>query len=242
VLFAIDGRPACFAISVYRQPPQRFHLTRPDKATGRRTTGSRSTHVVLRHISALLCEMFSVAPIMTDGQIEEDPLHGLHARRTWILTSVVYAAPVDNEGVLRHRIMDACQTIRNYPGISECTRRSMMRRVKACIESHGGHFEHILQMYSFRRNSQIKCFPRHVDLYFLFSLWYVELGPKVCAHLSVTPCICREIILVFLILRCTPVQQIGQVLNIAKTNKHVCCWGVYNSCTKFRYHMEKCLK
>jgi hypothetical protein len=29
----------------------------------------------------------------------------------------VYAAPVDNEEALYHLIVDACQTIRNYPGI-----------------------------------------------------------------------------------------------------------------------------
>jgi hypothetical protein len=60
------------------------------------------------------------------------------------VTTLVYAAPVDNEDVLHHRIVDACQIIRNCPGISELMRRSMMRRVEACIESHGGHFEHFL--------------------------------------------------------------------------------------------------
>jgi hypothetical protein len=54
------------------------------------------------------------------------------------------AAPDDNEEALHHRIVDASQTIRNYPGIFEWMRRSMMRRVEACIESHGGHFEHLL--------------------------------------------------------------------------------------------------
>jgi hypothetical protein len=46
------------------------------------------------------------------------------------LKTLVYAAPVDN---------DACQTIRNYPGILVQMPRSMMRRFEACIESHGGH-------------------------------------------------------------------------------------------------------
>jgi hypothetical protein len=48
--------------------------------------------------------------------------------------------PVDNEEALHHRIVDACQTIRNYPGIFEWTRRSVMRPVEACIEAHGEHF------------------------------------------------------------------------------------------------------
>jgi hypothetical protein len=29
----------------------------------------------------MLCEMFSITPIMTDGQVQEDPLHGIHARQ-----------------------------------------------------------------------------------------------------------------------------------------------------------------
>jgi hypothetical protein len=37
------------------------------------------------------------------------------------------------------------KTIRIYPGIFERMRRSMMGRVEACIESHGGHFEHLLR-------------------------------------------------------------------------------------------------
>jgi hypothetical protein len=56
----------------------------------------------------------------------------------------VYAAAVDNEAALHHRIVDACQNIRNYPGIFERVRRSIMRRVEAYFESHGGHFEHLL--------------------------------------------------------------------------------------------------
>jgi hypothetical protein len=60
------------------------------------------------------------------------------------LKSLVHAAPVDNKEALHHRIVDVCQTIRNYPGIFERMRRSMMKRVEACIESHGGHFEHLL--------------------------------------------------------------------------------------------------
>jgi hypothetical protein len=33
------------------------------------------------------------------------------------LKTLVYAAPVDNEEALHHRTVDACQTIRNCPGI-----------------------------------------------------------------------------------------------------------------------------
>jgi hypothetical protein len=60
------------------------------------------------------------------------------------LKTLMYAAPVDNEDSLHHGIVDVCQTIRNYPGIFERLRRSTMRRVEACIESHVGHLEHLL--------------------------------------------------------------------------------------------------
>jgi hypothetical protein len=45
---------------------------------------------------------------------------------------------------LHHRTVDACQTIRNCHAIFGRMRRSMVRRIEACIESHGGHFEHLL--------------------------------------------------------------------------------------------------
>jgi hypothetical protein len=35
------------------------------------------------------------------------------------LKTFVYAAPIDNEGALHHRIVDACQTTCNYSGIFE---------------------------------------------------------------------------------------------------------------------------
>jgi hypothetical protein len=60
------------------------------------------------------------------------------------LNSFVYAALVGNEEALHYRIVDACQTISNYPGIFAHVQLSMMRRVEACMESHGGHFEHLL--------------------------------------------------------------------------------------------------
>jgi hypothetical protein len=78
--------------------------------------------------------------------------------------TLVYAAPVHNEEALHRRTVDACQTISNCPGVLARMWRSMLRRVEACIKSHGGHSEHLLKMYSFSYNSQIKCFPTHVDV------------------------------------------------------------------------------
>jgi hypothetical protein len=101
--------------------------------------------MVLRHNLAVLCYMFSVAPIVTDGLVQEDPLHSLQSSGfVPVGTPKIpcVCASVDNEETLHHRIVDACQTIRNYPGIFERMRRSMMRRVEACTESHGGYSEH----------------------------------------------------------------------------------------------------
>jgi hypothetical protein len=37
--------------------------------------------IMIRHILAALCEMFSITPIVTDGWVREDPLHDLHPRQ-----------------------------------------------------------------------------------------------------------------------------------------------------------------
>jgi hypothetical protein len=58
------------------------------------------------------------------------------------LKTLVYATPLDNKEALHHRTVDASQTICIYPGIFQLMRRSMMRRVEACIESHGGLLDH----------------------------------------------------------------------------------------------------
>jgi hypothetical protein len=48
------------------------------------------------------------------------------------LQTLVYAAPVNKKEAFQGTV-DACQTIRNCPGIFERMRRSMMRCVHACI-------------------------------------------------------------------------------------------------------------
>jgi hypothetical protein len=80
------------------------------------------------------------------------------------LKTLVCAAPVDNVEALHYRVVDACQTIRTCAITFEHLRRSLMMHVEACTEPHGRHFEHLLQMYSFRYNPQIKCFRTHADM------------------------------------------------------------------------------
>jgi hypothetical protein len=47
------------------------------------------------------------------------------------LNPLMNAAPVENEETHTRNTVDACQTIRNYPGTSERMRRSKMRTVMA---------------------------------------------------------------------------------------------------------------
>jgi hypothetical protein len=98
--------------------------------------------MVLRHILAVLCQIFSITPIVTYRYIKEDPLHSLHALWEHIKT-LVCTVPVNNEEALHRRIVDACQTIITSPGIFERMRRPVLRRVEACAESHEEKFEHL---------------------------------------------------------------------------------------------------
>jgi hypothetical protein len=61
-----------------------------------------------------------------------------------LLLMMTPKSPADNEETLHRCIAHAYQTICNCPDISERMRLSVMRRVKECIESCGGHFEHLL--------------------------------------------------------------------------------------------------
>jgi hypothetical protein len=54
-------------------------------------------------------------------------------------TNSYAAAPVDKKDTFQHRIVDAWQASRNYPGIFEPMWRPILRRVEVCIQSHGGH-------------------------------------------------------------------------------------------------------
>jgi hypothetical protein len=95
----------------------------------------------------------------------------------------MYATPVDNEEELHLRIVDACQTIRNYPGISERMRRSMMRRVDLCIKSH----RNILSPYykfTFSAVTQKLNVSGHMLIWTFILSWYAELVPKLCQQPS----------------------------------------------------------
>jgi hypothetical protein len=67
-------------------------------------------------------------------------------------------------------------------------RRSMVKLVEAFIDSHVGHFEHLIQMYfsAITHNLNISGL---MLIWTSFLFWYVQLVPKICLHLSVTLCI-----------------------------------------------------
>jgi hypothetical protein len=46
--------------------------------------------------------------------------------------------------IVGQRIMNACKTIRIYPGICELVRKSEIRLSLGYIKSHGGYSEHFL--------------------------------------------------------------------------------------------------
>jgi hypothetical protein len=60
------------------------------------------------------------------------------------LKSLVYSSPVDDVETLRNRIVEGFQTIRNMPGICDRLRMAMRRRTEACVQTGGGHMEHLL--------------------------------------------------------------------------------------------------
>jgi hypothetical protein len=72
--------------------------------------------MVLRHILAVLCEMFPVTPFMrgpTAWPPRSPDLNPLDFYPWEHLNVLVHAVLVDNEEALHHRNVDACQTIRN---------------------------------------------------------------------------------------------------------------------------------
>ncbi|KAJ4431746.1 hypothetical protein ANN_20350 [Periplaneta americana] len=60
------------------------------------------------------------------------------------LKQLVYGADIPDQETLHRRVMEACETIRHHPGVFERVRQSIIRRVHACLEARGGHFEHWL--------------------------------------------------------------------------------------------------
>ena len=60
------------------------------------------------------------------------------------LKSIVYATSIGHAEILRNRIEQGFRQIRETPRMIERVTRSMTRRVQACLQMQGGHFENLL--------------------------------------------------------------------------------------------------
>jgi hypothetical protein len=103
------------------------------------------------------------------------------------LNTLVSAAPVDNEGALQIRTVDACQNISNYPGIFDRMRLpwwDVSRRAFSLMENIlGSYYKCTLSAITNKLNVSATCSYGHSFLFL-----YVEFVPKICQHISVTTC------------------------------------------------------
>jgi hypothetical protein len=105
--------------------------------------------VVLWHIEAVLCDVFSMTALLTDGGPTAWPprspdFNPLDVYLWDHLNTANYAASFNKLQTLHHRIVDTYKTVRSCLDMYERMRRFIMRWVEACIMSHGAHFEHFL--------------------------------------------------------------------------------------------------
>jgi hypothetical protein len=107
------------------------------------------------------------------------------------LKTLVYAVPIDNEEALDHRILDACQTIRNYLGVFKRMRWSMKRRVEACIESHGGHLSTYYKCTLSAITHKLKVFG-HIFITTFFLVLICETHSRTLSSISFTLSIFRN--------------------------------------------------
>jgi hypothetical protein len=102
--------------------------------------------MLFRRILTALCDMVSIISVITNGQVENDPMHGPQSRKIltfWFLPVWTPKNPCVRSSCWQQRNTSPshCErkTIWNYPGIFERMGRFMMRRT----ESH----EDILATY-----------------------------------------------------------------------------------------------
>jgi hypothetical protein len=121
-----------------RQPLPRFPLTKSARAV--------STNVL---ILSALCEMFSMTPF---------PTYCMASTLSRLESSGVLPVGAPKKPCVyrqwRGKLRSHCECLSRLSSTTPACifvriRRSMMRRVEECIQSHGGYFEHLLSMYSF---------------------------------------------------------------------------------------------
>jgi hypothetical protein len=150
---------------------------------------------MFRHILAVLCEMFSITRIMTDGYVEEDPLHGLHARLTWILCIFTY------ENTWKPFCTQLLLTTKRHFTISLWMPVRLSAIAPAFLYGCGGPWWDVsrlaLNLMEDILNTYYTCtlsgtthklnVSGHMLIWIFSFSWYVELVLKICLHLSVTP-------------------------------------------------------
>ena len=62
----------------------------------------------------------------------------------------MYLPLIEDEETLHQRDFDPCQTIRKRSGTLGRVRHAMIRRVHACLDSGGGHFENLLRILAWQ--------------------------------------------------------------------------------------------
>jgi hypothetical protein len=95
------------------------------------------------------------------------------------LKTLAYAAPVDNEETLDHRIVDVCHNCSGGPwwDVSGRTLNLMEDILITYFKGTLWAVTHILMV------------SRHMFIWTIFLSLYMELASKICPHLSVIPCI-----------------------------------------------------
>jgi hypothetical protein len=141
------NRPTCFATSVCKQPLPRFSLIWYTKTTEILSALVRAGFWYTRDLSSADSSR-AVRDVLNNSCHDRWRGKGGHSISfPWSpdlnpldcylwehLKATACGVPVDNEEALHHRIVDACQTVRNSPGIFERMRRSMVRRVEVCTD------------------------------------------------------------------------------------------------------------
>jgi hypothetical protein len=136
----------------------------------------------------VLCEMFLITSIMTDEQVEEDPLHGFHTHQIWILWIFTCWDTWNSLCMQLTLIAKRHFTITLWMPIRVPTTTPVS--FNKCSGPWCGMSRCVLTLVENFLSTYYKCtlsavvhnwnVSRHVLIRTFFMCWYVELVPKVC--------------------------------------------------------------
>jgi hypothetical protein len=133
------------------KPLLRFPLTRSAQDAGRSITCG-TCMLVLQHILAALCEMFSITHMYHNRWIDKagptvsPPLPDLNPLNFYLWGTPKNPSACSSCWQRRGTSLSHCGCLSDYPQIIQhlWMQQSMKRCVEACTDSHGGHFELLL--------------------------------------------------------------------------------------------------